>query len=210
MIVIDNVIKDEKLLQDIENSTDLFPPPLKLPHNKPVNLLDGSERTISEYKFWDGWLNSPADTLKKRIAENIWKRFLPFPEEDLYGVEYWTKTYLPEQYGEWHIDVGFCMCLPNGNGEETAAAKAAIGCVYYPIKGEWEESYLQLRYEDGVESILAKPNRLVIFDSANVYHKSTPTKTHIRYAMPMNLWNKKNPPTLFGDFKIDYDTSISI
>lgn len=203
MIIIDDAITDDCLLADIASSTDLFPPPTYLNHDKPVNLLDGTERVYADYVFWDGWLNSPADTLKKRIVEHLWKKFLPFPVEDLYGIEYWTVTMLPHQRTEWHADRGFCLCEGGGMGQP---AKACLGGVYYPAKGNFEETFLELRFDDGVERIPTKPNRFVIFDSANTYHKTTPTTKEIRYSMPTNLWSKKNPPTLLSNFEINPDT----
>lgn len=203
MIIVDDAIKDKDLLLEIRESESLFPPPKTLDHGYQVNLMDGqSERTPVDYLFWEGWSVSPANTLKKRIIENIWKRFLPFPEEDLYGIEYWTRTFLPGQYSGWHVDQGFCLCEPGGYG---GPPRSVLGGIYYPIKGKWEESYIQIRYDDCVETVPAKQNRLVIFESADVYHRSTPTKTETRYSMPMNLWSKKNPPTGLKNFSINYE-----
>lgn len=207
MIIIDQAIDDEQLLADIVNDSSAFVPPTKLPHDKPINLLDGSERAYSDYVFWEGWETSPANTTKKRIIQNLWSRFLPFPYKDLFGIEYWTVSALPKQYLDWHVDTGFCYCHPS---KDEPAAKAAMGAIYYPPSSDFEETFLELRFDNGVERIATAPNRLVIFDSANTYHRTTPTQSSIRYSMPMNLWNRVNPPTLFRNFSIKYEETVSI
>ena len=50
MIIIDDFIKDEQLLKDIENDKTFFGP-------------------NGDFMWWDGWWNSEANTVKKRLIE---------------------------------------------------------------------------------------------------------------------------------------------
>ena len=52
MIVIDDFIKDQELINAVEADKDFFGP-------------------NGNYMWWDGWWNSPADTLKKQIIKII-------------------------------------------------------------------------------------------------------------------------------------------
>lgn len=205
MIIIDNAINDADLIDNIRASANLFPKPKQLKNNQLiVNYLDTTERTDVDYYFWHGWNYSAADTLKKSICEHLWKKFLPFPEEDLFGFEYWTRTFMPGQYSDWHVDRGFCT--NDIESFKNAYPRACMGSVYYPPFADvWEESYLQIRYEDYVQQILCKPNRLIIFDSANLYHKTTATSKYLRYSMAMNIWSQNDSPTNFKNFKINYE-----
>ena len=54
MIVIDDFIKDKELINAVEADKDFFGP-------------------NGNYMWWDGWWNSPADTLKKQIIEVMWR-----------------------------------------------------------------------------------------------------------------------------------------
>lgn len=210
MIIIDDAVDDPDLVEKIQKNLNIFPKPKYLKNNQAiVNYIDSLERTTVDYYFWHGWNHSPADTLKKSICQHIWKKYLPFPERDLFGFEYWTRTFLPGQYSDWHVDRGFCT-----NDIETDKEiypRSCIGSVYYPpIYYQWEETYLEIRYEDYIDKILCKPNRLVIFDGSNLYHKTTPTNRLLRYSMAMNIWSKNDPPTQFKNFIINSEPSSGV
>ena len=49
MIIIDDFIKDEALLDEIANDENFFGP-------------------NGRFMWWDGWWNSPTDTLKKELS----------------------------------------------------------------------------------------------------------------------------------------------
>ena len=69
MIVIDNFIKDQQLLDDLKNDTTFF--------------------NTKGYMWWDGWWNSPANTIKKRLIQYIWGENSPYPSVNVEGFEYW-------------------------------------------------------------------------------------------------------------------------
>ena len=54
MIVIDNFIKDKELLTRIDKDETFFGP-------------------NGNYMWWDGWWNSPSNTIKKELIEYIWR-----------------------------------------------------------------------------------------------------------------------------------------
>ena len=54
MYIIDNFIKDPVLLEDMQHDKDFFGP-------------------NGNFMWWDGWWNSPANTVKKRLIEYIWR-----------------------------------------------------------------------------------------------------------------------------------------
>lgn len=201
--VYDNFINDYSLLDEIKNDKNFFPETKKLPLNtQAVNLLDGSPRIDLPYFFWDGWKQSEADTLKKRVIQYIWERILPCNIEDVYGFEYWTRSYLPGQYSDWHLDRGFGACE---TAETTKGVHAEFGCVYYPDFAEEDSSCLQLYIDGNIFDIEYKPNRLILFNPSNTGHKTTPTIKSIRYSFPINVWLKSNPPTNLNNYYFNYE-----
>ena len=72
IIVIDNFVKDRVLLDKIQNDSNFFNDP-------------------GEYYWWDGWWNSPTNSVKKELIEYIWSENCPINEIfTIEGFEYWT------------------------------------------------------------------------------------------------------------------------
>jgi len=80
IIIIDDYIKDTKLLKDIEDDPNFFPASMG---ENPRQLASGniyhndSASVFSPWMFWDGWWRSPCDTVKKRLVKAIWEDNLP-------------------------------------------------------------------------------------------------------------------------------------
>src|SRR6056300_1052654 len=78
MVIIDDFIKDQNLLNDINKDSTFFGP-------------------NGNFMWWDGWWNSPVDTVKKRLIEYIWKDNSFLDLKGIFGFEYWTGVYGPSK-----------------------------------------------------------------------------------------------------------------
>lgn len=171
--VFDNFL-DEALLNEIKNDPTFFQDP-------------------GIYYYWEGWWNSPANTLKKRLIQTIWGDRCPITEQfKINGFEYWTgiQTANPELghkniLGQ-HYDKDEALFAKNGE-----IVTPVIGTVYYPGIEEWEGGDLAV-YTDGLdkspEIIKAKPNRLIIFQAGQDLHEVRPVTKGTRHAIAINLW----------------------
>jgi hypothetical protein len=169
-----------------------------------------SSSYYSPFMFWDGWWKSPANTLKKQVIQQIWEQHIEWPYEDIYGFEYWTRTYNPGQFIDLHVDEDTFLYK-----KDKTFQGPILGCVYYGVDNE-EGGFLELHKNtliDGQkktpdkikdkenispiedrERIAYKGNRLIIFDAGHVVHGSTPAKSGLRQVLVVNVWHKKNPP----------------
>lgn len=214
MKVIDNFLTDESLLQEIRDDESFFPE--SMGDAEKVNYSihqyhDPESKYFSPYMFWDGWWKSPANTLKKRVIQEIWKDNLPLPESEICGFEYWAKTFKPGQYLSPHVDEDSHLYK-----DFQIFTGPIIGCVYYPDFEHVDGGFLELhehRLKDGeifslergmLDSVLSpierreriafKPNRLVIFDAGHIVHNTTPTESGIRRVLVINVWTNDNKP----------------
>lgn len=176
MIVIDDFIQDQNLLNEIDNDETFFGP-------------------NGDYTWWDGWWNSPADTIKKRLIEYIWKDHCPLGYTiGLNGFEYWTGVYGPsnavQELGT-HFDKDELHWERTGGQENNGEViTPEIGTVFYPKNVPFKGGYLEIEHPDGVfERIQAKYNRLIIFDAGGCQHRVTPVEEGTRYAIAINLWD---------------------
>lgn len=331
-IVLDDFITDKNLLKTIEVDPSFFPKPKKIATNV-VNLVHAKERAPVDYTFWPGWLEQEEENPKHSLIRQVWEDILPIAIEDVYGFEYWSRTFLPGQYSMWHFDRGFgrgiektinyifsskeehdnslsnksiyyigkifstVRCaeatddkfmildgeirygfdydfkqhriilsdkniyhftegiikgykdseflfginnsvhiseieeaqknmsandikkfLKNKyyikNHQEKLSSidssdrisRCLIGCVYYPhINDPKDITSLQMMIDDDIIEVQCKQNRLIVFDSATIFHQTTPSKTSIRYSMPINVWSKKNPPSKLDQYYFNYN-----
>lgn len=334
--IIDNAINDLDLLEEIKNDKDLFPAPTKIATDV-VNLVHAKERAPITYKFWPGWSDSEPVLLEHFLIKALWENELPIPLEQVYGFEYWSRTFVPGQYSMWHFDRGFGRgiektlnyvmkfiiqkkeTLPDNllkflgevfavvrcsemyedrldikdgvisyvfdydcknynikltkknikhfisgliNGHKKSEqlfdknlqkdidlledaqnnydfdqlkefmvkkyrtkhnqakltsisssdqiSRCMTGCVYYPPMNDVSDpSYLQLLFDGNIIEIESRPNRLVIFDSATIFHQSTSTKKSLRYSFPINVWTKNNPPNKLDEYYFETESEIN-
>ena len=181
MIVIDDFIKDQALLDAIENDDTFFGP-------------------NGDYMWWDGWWNSEANTLKKQLIELMWRWHSPhdFPRyksiTGLMGFEYWTGVYgdnHPNTSLVQHFDKDEVHWARTGGNKGGEILTPAIGTVFYPKDTPFEGGYLEIHSNgrDNIpERIEAKYNRLVIFDAGNHLHRVTEVTSGVRHAIAINLW----------------------
>jgi len=189
MIIIDDFIKNERLLNDISKDDNFFGP-------------------NGDFHWWGGWFKdgdennihgSPeANTLKKQLIEEMWRWNSPwdFPRYNplyLSGVEYWTGVYGPDKPNKNlgnHYDKDELHFKRTGE-----VVKPLMGTVYYPKEMDIDGGYLEI-YTDGTDSEpeRIKPiyNRLIIFEAGEYVHTVTPVTRGTRYAIAVNLWSE--PP----------------
>lgn len=213
-VIFDDAITDLSLLCEIENSDEIFPPEMAGGDRialTPTQYHDEASGSYAPFMFWEGWWTSPANTVRKKIIKELIKDRLPIPTRRICGIEYWTRTFGPQQFLDWHVD------------EDTFEYKETkgfncpeIGFVYYPHFNEQNESSLIISnakihgnpksvLEPGVvyglmescpgETVVDyKPNRLIMFDAGRSLHKTTKSLTTSRRVMVINIWTKENPP----------------
>jgi hypothetical protein len=180
-----------------------------------------SSSSYSPFMFWDGWWRSPANTLKKKIIQKIWEENLEWPNEDILGFEYWTRTYNPGQYIDLHVDEDTFLYFEN-----KIFQGPITGCVYYGVDNE-DGGFLEIHKNSFIngnkeslekenikeyispkedrERISYKGNRLIIFDAGHRLHSSTPAKSNIRQVMVINVWHKDNPPIAISNGSFFYE-----
>ena len=214
MKIIDNFITDESLLDEIRSDASFFP--ASMGDEEKVNYSihqyhDPESKHFSPYMFWDGWWNSPANTLKKRVIQEIWQNHLPLPQSEICGFEYWSKTFRVGQYLAPHVDEDSHLYK-----DYQVFRGPVLGCVYYPDFESVDGGFLELHehmLKDGdmfalergmLDSVLSpieqreriafKPNRLVIFDAGHVVHNTTPATSGVRRVLIINVWSNDNKP----------------
>jgi hypothetical protein len=217
MIVIDNFIKNKKLIEQIKLDKNFFP--LDMGDVKNIGEKNNYFHTetadcYAPYMFWDGWWKSPANTLKKKVIKEIWKNkdFLPFELEEVAGFEYWTRTFGQGQYLGVHVDEDTFLYE-----KEKIFNAPAYGCVWYGFSEPKSSGFLELHEgtiegspslaleADNMEKLISpperreriahRPNRLVCFDAGRRLHEATPTMSGLRQVMVINVWHKDSPPS---------------
>lgn len=175
MIVFDDFITDRALLDSLAKSDEF--------------------QTRREFAWWGGWWNRPADNLRERVVQQIWKECCPLPDarallESAAGFEYWT--------GVMDARVQWNRSLDNHRDRDEALfsetgreAFPLMGAVYYPLNHDVEGGYLRIftdDREDGpAEFIQPRYNRLVIFDASRLHGVTTVTSGR-RHSLVVNVW----------------------
>ena len=158
MIVIDDFIKDKPLLEAIDNDESFFGP-------------------NGNFMWWNGWWNSEANTIKKRLIEHIWRYNSQLVLNGLMGFEYWTGVYgdgYPQTDLMQHFDKDEEHWARTGGNNGGEILTPLVGTVFYPKPMDIDGGYLEIhsRGRDNTpERIEAKFNRLVIFDAGNHLHR---------------------------------------
>jgi hypothetical protein len=221
MLIKDNAI-DAKTYQEMLEDKDFYPESMGSEDRIASELNSYHYEQAScfaPYMFWDGWWRSPANTPRKRVVQGIWENNLPCDKEEILGIEYWTRTYLPGQYLDVHVDEDTFLYA-----DSKVFSGPLMGSIYYGLdnsEGGFVEIYNKAILVDGTpmaieaeninallvpieerERIAYRGNRLIIFDAGHVVHGTTPAKSGIRQVMVTNVWHRNNPPTALklGEF----------
>lgn len=189
ILAIDNFIKDQELLKQIREDGTFFQDP-------------------GIYYYWDGWWTSPANTVKKRLIQHIWSDNCPISEGfNINGFEYWTGIQTADPM------LGFKDNLVMHRDKDEAwfrdkgeFATPVIGTVYYPEQEDFEGGMLEIYtkgQEHAPERIYARPNRLIIFDAGNIFHRVDVVTSGTRKAIAINLWQNQPYSKQIGEFSIE-------
>lgn len=221
MIVKDNALNDS-LYKDVLADNLFFPESMGSDERLATELNSyhyEKSSCFAPYMFWGGWWSTPANTLRKRVVQAIWEDNLPCDTSEILGIEYWTRTYLPGQYLDVHVDEDTFLYQ-----DSKTFSGPLTGSIFYGVDnhdGGFVEIYNKAILKDGAklaieaeninallvpveerERIAYKGNRVIIFDTGHVVHGTTPAKSGIRQVMVMNVWHRDNPPTALklGEF----------
>lgn len=189
MLIVDNFIGDTALLEDIAKDPTFF-------------------AKNGRYMWYDGWWNSPLNSLKKRLIYELWGPSSIYPAVQVEGFEYWTG-----QFGEGHTeslvmhkdkDEEHWEKTGGGNGGEVITP--VIGSVFYPVPMDIEGGYLEV-FTHGMdkepERFEAKFNRLIVFGAGDYFHRVTPVTKGVRSAIAINLWEKAPTGVKSGSMLIE-------
>ena len=179
--VIDNFIKDTRILSDIEWDSSFW----------------------NRKGFYHYFKGTPANTLKKRIINYIWSK-CPI-EQDTLSYEYWTHVLSADGVGHFkkklgsHIDKDeiFTHLFPNKPPQ-----RPNYGCIYYPVENDIEGGELVIHADEEMV-IEPKKNRLVWFSSGEYNHEVKPVIRGTRYSLAINSWNYENHTMLMGACKFE-------
>jgi len=195
MIIIDDFIQDENLLKDIANDKTFF-------------------AKNGQYFWYDGWWNSPMNTIKKRLIYEIWGPNSPSAAVEVEGFEYWTGQFGEGQSNDnlnMHMDKDEEHWHATGGPKGGEIISPLIGSVFYPVPMDIDGGYLEV-FVDGLDSeperIKPKFNRLIVFPAGQHYHRVAPVTRGLRSAIAINLWKPeptgvKSGSMLIEDGKLD-------
>lgn len=191
MIIVDDFIKDQTLLKELAEDKTFF---------------DNN----GKYMWWGGPWSTPAATLKQRLIEEIWIKNSPwdFPRYNpisLEGFEYWTGRYSADDKNPSTLNLHFDKDENLWNTKQELVTPI-IGTVYYPIPMDIDGGYLEI-FTNGddkePERIMAKHNRLIIFQAGKDPHRVTEVTRGTRSAIAINLWDSAPSGVESGDIILE-------
>lgn len=224
-VIFDDAITDKSFLCEIENSHGIFPEEMGGGERiavTPTQYHDEAADCYAPFMFWDGWWNSPADTIKKKMIRELIENRLTIPIKKICGIEYWTRTFSPGQFLDWHVDedtfqyeqtkdfncpeLGF-IYYPHFNKENDSSLIISNAKIQGNPKSVLETSsiYGLMEFCPGETVVGYKPNRLIMLDAGRNPHKTTKSSTSSRRVMVINIWTKENPPLALKLGKFFYE-----
>ena len=165
MIVIDDFVKDQKLLHyfsDIEV----------------WNNLDAGE--YSTYSCVHDKISKPLSTFIWKLKDRFWKY------KNWKHFEYWVNITDARQTLDWHEDKNEELAETTGKIVHPQA-----GAVWYGFPHVVSGGYLEIINEEDIqmdiERIQPVYNRIVVFDVSKT-HRVAPILSGTRYGLQVNLW----------------------
>jgi len=219
MLVIDDFIRSPVLTGAVKSDKNFFP--ITVDENNPEEVgytLNGFHDQecdcFAPYMFWEGWWKSPADTLRKKIIQEIWSApgVLEYERDEIAGFEYWCRTFNAGQFLKPHVDEDTFLY------EKSHEFNAPVtGCIWYGFSESGDGGFLELHEgsiegnpsdaleekhmetllspPDRLERIAYKTNRLIVFDAGRRVHQTQPAGWGDRQVMVVNVWHKDSPPS---------------
>jgi hypothetical protein len=167
MMIIDDYIKDQRLLETLNNPT--------LWQKEPFS------------GWYEGWWQRVPETFWERIIYNIWRHYPNVAAAK--GFEWWTNTHSGGGL-DWHQDKDEELCEASGR-----VINPEYGAILYPFKHDIEGGFLEIEYNndpDSVERIAPAHNRLIMFDPSSS-HRVSKVYSGQRRAFIVNLWMNHKP-----------------
>ena len=195
MIIIDDYIKDKRLLNKIKYDENFFGP-------------NGNFKWWGDWWNGEGW-NEPKST-QQELVKHIWGIHCAYPDSfQVNGFEYWTGVYgdgHPNTDLGQHYDKDEKHWLETGGENGGEVLKPMMGTIYYPVEHSFDGGFLEI-YSNGTdkdpERIDAKFNRLIIFDAGEHLHRVTQVSNGVRYAIAINLWAQPLKAALANEMTIE-------
>ena len=123
------------------------------------------------------------DSFVETIVSKIWDTFSLDHREKISYYEYWTNFLDKDIPLEWHLDKDEVMYE-----ERQFVDTPMYGAVLYPehaISG----GFLEIEFSRGeLERLAAVPNRLVLFEAGDKYHRVSPIHYGQRRTFATNIW----------------------
>ncbi len=162
MIIIDDFIKDEKILKHFS-------------YKETWDALDIEE----EFTTWNG-LDFIEDSI---LGDFIWEVKNKFWGDKTWSIfEYWINRTDSRFIVDWHVDKNEALA------EEGDIVSPQIGAVWYGYPHEIVGGYLEISTDPGqLQRIKPVYNRIVVFDVTE-YHRVSPVLNGTRYGLQLNLW----------------------
>lgn len=176
ILVIDDFIQDQELLKKIRDDKTIFADP-------------------GIYYYWEGWWESPANTVKKSLIKYVWGDNCPLNMTfDVFGFEYWTGIQSAEDDNPFLDNLGLHYDKDEALFSETGKLQTTMfSTVYYPEQKEFSGGMLEI-FTKGLdrepERIYALPNRLIIFNGGDFIHSVSKVTSGTRKAISINLWGE--------------------
>ena len=185
MIIIDNFLKDKKIIDILkdENTWKNFP----------------------TYNWWDGWWKVEPRNIMEHFIKITWSTFSKV-ENKIAGFEYWSNLHSKKGSLAWHADKDERLI-----NEKNELSQPRIGHIYYVKTEKLNGGYLELSnslinekiYENKLERIRPVENRLIMFDPSKA-HRVTEILDGTRRAFLANAWERK-PYTFMNSENVSYD-----
>ncbi len=181
IVVIDNFIKHQWLLDEIEqNLDDMFQDP-------------------GVYKWWEGWWARDPVNTTQRLIHYVWVEECPIRDTfQISGVEYWTgRQTCAETDKRWEDNLIMHIDKDEEHWDNTDEVIGPVmGTIYYPPGQDFDGGNLEI-FTDGSDNppevLKAKDNRLIIFEAGKYYHRVSQVTRGSRRAIAFNLWDA--PPS---------------
>ncbi len=185
MIVIDNFLKENKVIEILKN--------------------ENTWKNFPTYNWWDGWWKIEPRNIMEHLIKIIWSTFSRV-ENNIAGFEYWSNLHSKKGKLDWHADKDERLITEKGE-----LSQPRIGHIYYIKTDELNGGYLELSnsqitekiYENKLERIKPIENRLIMFDPSKA-HRVTEILDGNRRAFLANAWKKK-PYTFINSENVNYD-----
>ena len=172
MLIVDNFIKDKKLLSTFK--------------------ADETWMNFPSLNWWDGWWKCKPRNIMELVIEMVWKKYAYF-EKEVAGFEYWSNLGGPNSTLGWHVDKDIKFYVENKKHIMPNA-----GHIYYVESKNVEGGYLEISNLpnssppnlEKIEKIQPVENRLIMFNQSQP-HRVTKIISGKRRAFLANVWVKK-------------------